>query len=572
MKRLAIIITLLITALHSYAQELEDVLSELDNVIEHKQDYRSSQQKTIDKLKKRFNSAATDEQRSELAHQLYMHYSHYKADSALLFLEAEASYNNVKEDVKLIAQNHINKAEVYAIIGAYDTAEQHIKMACATAHTDNTILTRYYHVCRTLYGWKANYMKRVEQTTKELLSITQHYRDSIISVEKNPLSRAVVVADNYIQKGDSYQASITLNGLSLKESQEEQQLAYILYIKSEVARLQGNSKEQMKQLALTAQNDIRRGVTEYSALQELANLLFENGDIARSYSYLLCAMEDASTCNARLRSVEISNVYPIIEKAYEEYENDTRNRVRFLLIGLSVLALMLIGGLVFLRCEMRKLSVARSQLAQTNKQLNMLNEQLNSANQQLHTANEQLNSANLQLNDANMQLGEKNNQLNETNSQLLEMDHVKEEYFAIYLGKCRYYIDSLEDFRRRMLKLVKNNQQNELMKMLKDDSFMEKDNEQFYTDFDNAFLGIHPHFVDRFNDLLRPEERIIPKKGERLTTEMRIFALIRLGVKDTAEIAHFLNYSMPTIYNYRSRVKAKSIYEKDEFDKRLLEL
>ncbi len=530
MNRLILSITLLLTATLSYAQKLEDVLSELDNVIEHKQDYRSTRQKKIDELKEQFDNSATDEQRSQLAYQLYLQYSHYKADSALFFLDAEASCNNIKENTKLLTQNHINKAEVFAIIGAYDTAEQYINMACATAHTDNTLLTRYYHVCRTLYGWKANYMQRVEQTAQELLTTTQQYRDSIIAVEANPLSRAVVIADNYIQKGNSNQASITLSKLSLEDNQEDQQLAYIQYIKSEVARLQGNTTEQMVQLALTAQNDIRRGVTEYSALQELANLLFEKGDLVRAYNYLLCAMEDASTCNARLRSVEISNIYPIIEKAYEEHTKATQNRVRILLAGLSILAILLICGLIFLRHEMRKLSAARSLL------------------------------------------GEKNIQLNETNSQLLQMDHIKEEYIAIYLGKCRHYIDSLEEFRRHLLKLAKNNQHTELMKTLKDDSLMEKDQEQFYSDFDNAFLDIHPNFVDKFNELLRPEERIFPKKGERLTTELRIFALIRLGVKDTAEIAHFLNYSMPTIYNYRSRVKAKSIYNKDEFDKKLDEL
>lgn len=558
MNRLILSIALLLTAAFSHAQKLEDVLSELDKVIEHKLDYRSTRQKKIDELKEKFNNSATDEQRSEMAQQLYKQYSHYMADSALFFLDAEAACNNIKEDTKLLTQNYINKAEVFAIIGAYDTAEQYINKASATAHTDNNLLTRYYHVCRTLYGWKANYMQRVEQTAQELLVITQQYRDSIIAVETDTLSKAVVVADNYIQKGNSNQASATLNNISLNDNQEEQQLAYIQYIKSEVARLQGNTTEQMIQLAITAQKDIRRGATEYSALQELAKLLFDKGEIVRSYNYLLCAMEDATTCNARLRSVEVSNIYPIVEKAYEEHEKASQSRVRLLLIGVSLLAILLIGGLVFLRHEMKKLTAARGQLAETNKQLNSANEQLNIANQQLNTAN--------------MQLGEKNLQLNETNSQLLQMDHIKEEYFAIYLGKCRHYIDSLEEFRRHLLKLAKNNQHTELMKMLKDDSLMEKDQEQFYSDFDNAFLDIHPNFVDKFNELLQPEERILPKKGERLTTELRIFALIRLGVKDTAEIAHFLNYSMPTIYNYRSRVKAKSIYDKDEFDRKLDEL
>jgi DNA-binding NarL/FixJ family response regulator len=121
-----------------------------------------------------------------------------------------------------------------------------------------------------------------------------------------------------------------------------------------------------------------------------------------------------------------------------------------------------------------------------------------------------------------------------------------------------------------MLRLAKNRQTDDLLRSLKSDELFQSQQEQFYVDFDEAFINIHPHFVENFNALLRSDEQIQPKRGELLTTELRIFALIRLGMTDTAEIAHFLNYSLTTIYNYRSRIRNASIYSKDEFEKRLM--
>lgn len=544
MKLIYFTLSFVLSTIVLHAQSLDDILGQLDVAVESKQEYRMDRQNEIDLLKKKFTVAMTDEEKSRYAQLLYQLYSHYKADSAFYYLDAEATCNNIKGNAKALASNRLNKAEIFAIIGAYSEAENHARLACDMAHTDNTLLTRYYHVCRTIYGWEADYMRRVSEISENLQHITQLYRDSIITVESDDISRKIVVADNYVQQGNSYEARKVLKSIDENSIDNEQEFAYFQYIHSEVARLENNTREQLQYLALTALSDIKRGVTEYSALQQLASLLLERGDIVRAYNYLFCAIDDATTCNARLRSVESSDIYPIVEKAYEEHRNSARKRERMLMSGLSLLAILLVCGLMFLRREMRKLSDTRSELADANKQLN----------------------------EANARLGATNSQLQETNNQLREMDNVKEEYIAIYLGKCRNYIDSLETFRRRLLKLAKNNQHAELMKMLKDDSLMEKDQEQFYADFDNAFLDIHPHFVERFNQLLQPDSQIVPKKGERLTTELRIFALIRLGVKDTTEIARFLNYSMPTIYNYRSRIRNKSILAKEAFDAKVMEL
>ena len=163
-----------------------------------------------------------------------------------------------------------------------------------------------------------------------------------------------------------------------------------------------------------------------------------------------------------------------------------------------------------------------------------------------------------------------NNELQNANTHLMKADRVKEEYIALFLERCRSYLDALENYRHSLLKLAKNNQHDAMMRQLKDHTQIGEEQQRFYRDFDKAFLDIHPDFVTNFNNLLKEEERVVPKSENSLTTEMRIFALIRLGINDSNNIAHFLNYSLATIYNYRSRITNKSTFSKEEFNERLM--
>ena len=164
---------------------------------------------------------------------------------------------------------------------------------------------------------------------------------------------------------------------------------------------------------------------------------------------------------------------------------------------------------------------------------------------------------------------EANEHLTESNSALEKTDKVKEDYIAFYLDKCRGYLEALQKYRRDLLKLAKSRQHEELLKRLNSSEVMDEEQQRFYKDFDEAFLNIHPNFVERFNALLEEDKQIKVKRGELMTTELRIFALIRLGVTDTGAIAHFLNYSTATVYNYRSRIRNNSKYEKEEFEKKV---
>ncbi len=541
MKRLIIIFVVMLAGIFSIqAQELRTLLLELDKCVEKKETYRAERHERIDSLSQQVETVQ-GAQLLEVYEAMYQTYSHFQTDSALFYLDKMNQLTKLQEDPQKRTWVALNMAEQLAIMGAYSDAEDKVKKL-NTTDMNQEERTRYYHVCRTIYGWMADYMSSTPSLSKELRHKTDLYRDSIISTDTDPLSRDIVRADHLLANGKRDEAKQLIENY-LPHAEKEQK-CYVHYILSEIYRQQNNSTEQMRHLALVAIEDLKRGVTEYAALPLLATKLKEQGEVERAYNYLFCSMEDANFCNAKLRTMEISEVFPIIEKSYKQKERLARQTERGLLLGVSVMTIMLVLVVLYLRSQMHKLSQTRQQLS----------------------------VANDQLEQANRLLGQRNDTLQESNAMLQQMDRVKEEYIALFLDRCRTYLSALEKYRKSLLKLAKSNQSAELMKKLKDDTLIEEEQQKLYNEFDEAFLDLHPDFVERFNALLRPEERLTPKRHERLNTELRIFALIRLGVTDTAQIAQFLDYSMPTIYNYRSRIRSKSIYPKEEFEEKLMEL
>lgn len=275
---------------------------------------------------------------------------------------------------------------------------------------------------------------------------------------------------------------------------------------------------------------MKTAVREYAALQRLARLLYEQGDLERAYRYLNCSMEDAVACNARLRFLEVTEFYPIIDRAYVAKENRERLMMHRMLLLVSVLAVMLIVLLSWLWIWMRKLSAMRKELYTANRELQVVNDQLE------------------------------------------QTGKIKEVYIVRYLERCVSYLEKLEHYRRLLEKLAMASKIDELFKMIRSEQFLRDERKKFYGEFDKSFLDLFPNFVEDFNLLLVEDGRIYPKPHELLNTELRIFALIRLGVTDTTQIAHFLGYSLATVYSYRSKMRNRAKGDKDHFEQDVMKL
>lgn len=190
----------------------------------------------------------------------------------------------------------------------------------------------------------------------------------------------------------------------------------------------------------------------------------------------------------------------------------------------------------------------------------------------LSRARNELQVAINQLKDLNNNLHEANAKLSNLNNELFESNHVKEQYIANFLRICSNYIDKLDSYKKKVHKQIAARKVSELFESTKSNQLIEDELKEFYKNFDDTFLSIYPAFVKKVNALLQPDEQIILKKGELLNTELRIFALIRLGISDSSKIAKLLRYSNSTIYNYRVKVKNKAAVERDDFENYIMKI
>ena len=499
------------------------LLKELDKIVEHKLTYRNEHENQLAQEKKEAITL-TAKSKQEKYHQIFKTYARFQTDSATVYLNKMVQTPPSNDSIKNLYR--IGRAEIYAVTGSYTEARAILK-SIDSQELSHDVRLEYYHLCRTLYGWMTDFAV-LPQTKEEMKELTRKYRDSILIEEKPGINRNIVLADS---ANVNHLPQLALQ-LSIADSAKAQPHEKT-FIYNNMAIAYGNlgkREEQIQYLARTAMSDLKRGTTEYEALQHLALLCYEMNDPERAYHYLVCAMEDANFCKARLRSMEASSIFPIIDRAYKEQELERHKMTRTLIYGLCTLALILVLMILSLRSQMRRLSVTRKQLALANQKLE------------------------------------------EVNKSLIATAKVKEEYIARYLERCRSYIDSFESFRRTLLKRYKAHQMEALYKELKSEETIQNEQERFFEDFDNAFLNLYPTFVEQFNNLLVPEAHFIHKNGDLLTTELRIFALIRLGVTDSQRIAHFLNYSVATIYCYRSKMRNKAKGDKATFEQQVMEL
>ena len=264
----------------------------------------------------------------------------------------------------------------------------------------------------------------------------------------------------------------------------------------------------------------------------------KEGDINRAYTYVRFSLDNINDYNTRIRSSEILNIQSIIDKAYQTKSNEQRESLRILLIIATVLLILLIISVCYVYKQMKKGELISKRLKETNTELNTLN-------QKLHNMNNNLKNVNVEVTEAN---------------------YIKEEYIGYFLDQCSKYIEKMDEYRKMVNKKIQNKEIENLFKVTKNNDLKEEELREFFNNFDNMFIHLYPDFVDKFNALLQNDEKIVLKKGEVLNTELRIYALMRLGIDDSTKIANFLGYSVNTIYNYRAKIKNKSKISREDFE------
>lgn len=524
-----ILLLLFISSSALFAKHRDDkaIFKQLDKVMNEKNVLQLRKEKEIDELKQQLTHSGDVLKKYRLCGSLFDAYLHYQADSALHYIDLQMDLLSSLRRPELKDELIIDRATVMGVMGMYNEALEQLRQINPRKLGKET-LQSYYQTYRACYGWLADYTTNQQEKIKYLKK-TDLYRDSIIASMPAGINRTIVLAEKNIVNDHPDTAMAMLNKI-LEDTTDLRQKAYIYYTLSEACNIKEDAEQEAYYLALTAIADLESSVREYASLQKLAQLMYERGDIDRAYKYLSRSMEDAVASNARLRFIEVTRFFPIIDKAYKLKEERQRAVSRILLISISILSLFLLIAIFFLYRWMKKLSAMRRDLSIANKQMRAVNKELE------------------------------------------ETGKIKEVYIARYLDRCVNYLDKLETYRRSLAKLAMASRIEDLFKAIKSEQFIRDERDEFYNEFDRSFLKLFPNFISSFNDLLVEEGRINPKSDELLTTELRIFALIRLGVTDSNRIAHFLGYSLATIYNYRSRIRNKAAGNKDQFEEDVMRL
>lgn len=514
-------------------------LEDLDKVVANQQIYTNARLRMLDSLKSDLRKADELHKKYAIEKELFAGYQSFVVDSALLYAQKKLSLAQRLNDAEELSYSYLDVASMLIKGGNYKEANE-VLQRLNVRNASSNLRNYYYTVNQDLYTT----LQTVSLTANERKLYNEKsslYKDSILSLKLDP---SVWVVTNRMMDKHRYKDALQI---LLKEyptlNIDDRRMAYVAYSISDIYRLMGNREKEKQYLIVSAIADIKSAVKEYISLRRLATLLYEDGDIERSYLYMKRALEDAIYCNARLRVIEVSDIMPIINKAYEDKTQREKHVTLLALVSISVLSLMLIGLVFLLRRQMKKLSVTQRALRDKNAELYKLNDVLSKTN------------------DA----------LSESNDSLSEASRIKDMYIAQFMTECSTYIDKMELYRKQLRKVATTGSKAELLDILKSPTFIEKEVDAFFATFDATFLSLFPNFVHDFNQLLLPESQVVNKKDKRLNTELRICALIRLGISDNERLAAFLRCSKATIYSYRSRTRLKSL-QPDLFEEQLMNL
>ena len=521
----------------------DSLLLKLDQAIKERPIYMEQKELKLVELKRQLHRQIPDEERFAILGTLLDEYRSFNTDSALHMAEEREQIAIRLGNREYIDNARMNKADVLGMTGMY----KEVMDLMRNIHIDRLpvdIHPYYYHIYRTVYGLMADYA--VTAYEKKLYTeLTDKYRDSLLLVNKdNLLIHTLIQSDQYNVRNEYDKAIRLLTDYLALQKDYEHDVAICAYTLSESYRLKGDKEKEKEYLIVSAMADMKTAVREYISLRKLAVLLYQEGDIERAYSYVKICMEDAAACNARLRKLEILEIFPIINDAYQQKTEKQQEQMKWALVSISLLSLFLLLAIFYVYKQMKKVAAARREVIDANKRLKELNDELHLSNAQLK----------------------------EANHSIAENSYLKEEYIGRYMDQCSVYLEKMDNYRRSLGKIAATGNVEELYKNIKSSKFIEGELKEFYTNFDNTFLQLFPTFVEDFNALLADDEQISLKAGERMNTELRIFALIRLGISDSVKIAQFLRYSVTTIYNYRTKVRNKAAGDRNLLEQEVMKI
>ena len=532
--RIKLLFTLLLV-LSCSGEEDRQLLEILDKTLENKPLYEGYFNDKVNVLKEVLNEQTDPEQVFNLDMRLADAYRANCKDSVLVYLTQarEAAGKAGRPDLAAIVD--FRTAVTYVKAG-YAVEANDILEHYRNADIPDIALRSYYEAEHTYWGVTMAYTSTPESYDNKLKN-RDLYREKLFGLTEegswhwHNLKREVFHEVSDMENTRKHARAML--DVSSENSREYAEAAYYY------AYTFNEPEEKEDWLIRSAIADIMCGTRDYSSLNDLSGLMFRNGDIERAFRYAADhCMVDALYFNGKLRPWQITRLFPEIESAYQE-KHQRQNRITLtLLLCLAVLFSIMLVLVGFLYRRQHIIEAVRGKLQDSY----------------------------MEIDNRNRELEEINSRLVKLNARIQESDKVKQEYIGLFLGMVSDNISTFRKYRMRVLKYIRQGNTKAITDEIEQQEPIDNDILEFYKMFDQAFISIYPDFVEKFNNLLADGAEIVPKGDDILTPELRIFALIKLGITDSSRIASLLHYSANTIYNYRAKTKNRARGSRDSFE------
>ena len=544
-ERWRIILFLLFTANIAFADNnLDSILIRLDQTILRHEIYKNAREARIRVLKeKAVNAAPVSLAAYQLNDSIFREYKSYMCDSAVHYLNKNVEIARKLHDREREYKSIFLLSSLLATAGMYQEAVD--MLGDIRREQLPSSLIQDYYVCKEHVYREISGNSREPKSKRRYGDLSLAYRDSLLRILPEGVDKRIELQELVLRADGRMEDACRINDARLARVPfGSPEYALTSYQRAMIYRQEGNREKEKLYLALSSLSDVQSAITDHASLWMLADLLLKDGDIERAYHYIRFSWDETNRFRARSRSWQSADILSLIDKNYQATIEKKNGMLVTYLALISLLTLLLISAVIYIYRQMKRLAETRNHLQETNGQLKVLNGELHQMNARLQLANRQLSESN----------------------------QIKEEYIGRFIKLCSTYIDKLDGYRRMVNKKVCAGQIEELAKITRSSNALNAELDELYKNFDTAFLHLFPNFVAQFNALLQEDEQIVLKRDELLNTELRIFALIRLGINDSSQIAEFLRYSVNTIYNYRAKVKNKACVSRDDFENLVREI
>ncbi|MDE6278318.1 MAG: hypothetical protein K2M06_09475 [Muribaculaceae bacterium] len=502
----------------------------VDAEMARSESYRVEKERRIALFRDEMMHESDPGRRLRLSWKLIGEFESYVSDSALHYVNSALASPYVASRPGLRDALLIRKADISSHAGLFSDALA-ILGSIHPAELDSAELVDYYSTYCGVYQYQSEYAQEGEykddyERKREL------YTDSLLSVV-SPESFIGIVnrAPAMAREGRTDEALRLLHTRLADYEPGSRSYSILASILAYIYKTMGDTENYRRYLVLSTVSDLRGVVKENMAIRELATLNFEEGDLERANRYLKQSFADANFFAARMRNAQSSRMLPVIDDAYSARQARLLQLQRILFAAVSILAVVLIAAIALVLKQMRR--------AQR-------------ANEEVRKANEELSALSAQLREANAELAG-------SNERLLASDTIKEEYAGRFMEYCSSTLSTLQQYHQGLRVLATQGNRSALVKKLESSEMIDRALKDFYRSFDEAILEIYPSFVEKFNALLHPDEGVALRAGELLNTELRVFALMRIGIDDSEKIARFLRCSITTVYTYRSKIRRRAL-------------